>query len=103
MEDFAFPLFYGDLIPFHDIATAREIIEDAFLSPGISGEWVPVELEGSRLPALQLQFEQNGELVAVTVMVGADGLLYSDVAFGDEEEGAPKELGVALATLQQVA
>ena len=104
MNDQVFPLFYGhDLIPFHDLATAREVVEDAVLGPGTPGDWVPVELGEARLPALQLQFEDAGQPVGVSVMVGADGFLYTDVPFGDEEEGAPEELGVTLAALRQAA
>lgn len=104
MEHVYYPLFYDhDLLPFHDLATAREVVEDAFLGPGIPGDWVPVELGEDRLPALQLQFEEAGETVGICLVAGADGFLYSDVSFGDEEEGAPEELGVTLAALRQAA
>lgn len=104
MNEPVFPLFYdGALIPFHDLATAREVVEDAFLGAGIPGEWAEVELGEDRIPALQLQFEEEGQPVGVCVVAGADGFLYSDVPFGDEDEGAPEELGVTLAALRQAA
>lgn len=104
MEETYFPLFYDrDLLPFHDLTTAREVVEDAFLGPGAPGNWVPVELGEDRLPALQLQFEESGETAGVCVVAGADGFLYADVPFGDEDEGAPEELGVTLAALWQAA
>ena len=85
-----YPLFAGGTrLNLEDLEIARALVEAAVLEDGQDADWSRAVSDSPDIPRYALWFHVDGEVARIRLIGGADGFLYVDVPFGDENTGAP--------------